>query len=194
MTQSLPKRLPATFTYAKAKAAGMSKRTLYRLREEGTIHALGRGLYRRGDAPPAELDLVAIATKAPRATLCLATALARHGLSDAIPAAPDVALPTGTRPPNTYARAQWHHFAPDKFDLGRNQLRLDSKTSIGIYSPERSIIDAFRLRGTEGYELAHEALRRWLRRKGSQPAALLEFAKHFPRTLNALRTALEVLL
>lgn len=33
---------------------------------------------------------------------------------------------------------------------------------IGIYSPERSIADAFRLRGEVGYELARDALREWL--------------------------------
>jgi len=79
--------LPATFTYAQARDAGLSKHTFYCLREIGRIEPLARGLYRQADAEPADLDLLAIAIKAPLATLCLASALARHGLSDAIPAA-----------------------------------------------------------------------------------------------------------
>jgi hypothetical protein len=35
-------------------------------------------------------------------------------------------------------------------------------TAIGIYGPERRIIDAFRLRHREGTDLASGALRRWL--------------------------------
>ena len=44
---------------------------------------------------------------------------------------------------------------------------VDDGLALGVYSAERSIIDAFRLRHQEGEELAIEALRRWLRR-GSQ--------------------------
>ena len=76
--------LPATFTYAQARHADLSKHTLYRLREGGRVAALSRGLYRQAGAEPADTDLIAIAVKAPWATLCLETALARHGLSDAI--------------------------------------------------------------------------------------------------------------
>jgi hypothetical protein len=32
-----------------------------------------------------------------------------------------------------------------------------------MYSPERSIADAFRMRGDQGYELVRDALREWLR-------------------------------
>lgn len=60
---------------------------------------LGRGLYRWADAPAADLDLIEIAERAPRATLCLETALAHHDLVDATPASIDIAIPRGeTRP------------------------------------------------------------------------------------------------
>ncbi|GAA0638191.1 hypothetical protein GCM10009547_48200 [Sporichthya brevicatena] len=186
--------LPTTFTFAQATAAGMNKHTLYRLRDSGVIESLGRGIYRRGDGELADHGLIAIATAAPMATLCLSSALARHGLSDDIPAAPDIALPRGSRPPAVRANARWHSFAADAFTIGRSLTAVDSETSIGIYSPERSIIDAFRTRGCEGHELGNEALRRWLRRRGSQPGDLLSLAQHWPRTLTPLGTALEVLL
>jgi hypothetical protein len=186
--------LPDTFTFAQALAAGMTKHALYRLRDAGAIEALARGIYRRSDSELADHGLIAIATAAPKATLCLSTALARHGLNDDIPIAPDIALPRGTRTPAVHAPARWHHFAADTFDLGRDILPVDPGTSIGIYSAERSIIDAFRTRGREGHELGHEALRRWLRRRGSHPADLLDLAHHWPRTVAPLRTALDVLL
>lgn len=192
--QRLPSRLPATFTAAAARAAGLSRHRLYGLRDHGLIEPLARGLYRRSDAPLADLDLIAAATKAPHATLCLTSALARHGLSDAIPAAIDIALPRGTRHPAIDAPIRWHSFDAATFEIERSALRLDARTTIGIYSPERCIIDAFRHRGHEGHELANEALRRWLRRRDSRPADLLTLASRFPRTIGPLRTTLEILL
>lgn len=191
-TPGLP--LPSTFTYGEAREYGLSKYALYRLRDDGVIESLGRGLYRRSDAPLADLGLVAIATRSPRATMCLGTALAHYGLADVISAAPDIALPRGTRPPATGAVAQWHSFDRATFDIGRETLELDPTTSIGLYSAERCVIDAFRMRGTEGYELAHDALRRWLRRRESQPGTLLRLAANWPRVVSPLRAALEVLL
>ena len=46
----------------------------------------------------------------------------------------------------------------------------------------------------EGPELAHPALKAWLRRPDTQPATLLQMAKDFPKAEPALRLALEMLL
>lgn len=193
-TESALAGLPATFSYTEARAGGLSDRRLYALRDAGVIEQLGRGLFRRidtvGDADP---DLLEIAHRAPLATLCLTTALARHGLSDAIPAHIDVALPRGQRRPRTQAPVAWHSFASDTFDIGRDELTVAEQTSIGLYNPQRCIIDAFRLRYLEGPETAVEALRRWLRRRGTQPATLLRMARAFPKAEPALRAALEIL-
>lgn len=70
----------------------------------------------------------------------------------------------------------------------------DEGLTIGLYSPERTIIDAFRMRHHIGADIANNALKRWLRRRGSTPATLLELARSFPRTLPILRTTLEILL
>ena len=125
---------------------------------------------------------------------CLTTALARHGLTDAIPASIDVALPRGHRHPRTQAPVTWHTFAPDTFDIGRGDLTLTASMAIGLYDQERCIIDAFRLRHLEGTETAVEALRRWLRRPGTQPTTLLAMARAFPKAEPALRSTLEILL
>ena len=187
--------LPQTFTYTDARAAGISKRRLYRLRDEGHIEQLGHGLFQRSDRDEdADIDLIEIAVRAPKATLCLTTALARHGLTDEIPAGIDIALPRGQWRPTTRSSAIWHSFNPATFDLGRAPLYLTETLSIGLYSPERSIIDAFRLRHREGSDLAIGALKRWLRQPGNQPAALLGLAARFPGTQPALRTVLETLL
>ena len=65
---------------------------------------------------------------------------------------------------------------------------------MAIYSAERSIVDTFRLMHQEGSDVAYEALRRWLRRRGNSPAGLLKVADSFPKALPRIRQALEVLL
>jgi hypothetical protein len=189
-----PARPPSTFTRKQAQAAGLSKHALYRMRDRGELEQLARGLFRRRDAELVDEDLLEIAVRCPKATLCLQSALAHHGLSDAIPPSHELALPRGTRAPVVCTPVQWHWFEASSFELGRAPLPLDEHTSIGLYSAERSIVDAFRLRGREGHEVANEALKRWLRRRGSQPSALLELAKGLPRSEGPLRHALEVLL
>ena len=47
--------LPATFTYSQARAAGLTKHQLYRLRDRGEVEAIGHGLYRQTSAPLADL-------------------------------------------------------------------------------------------------------------------------------------------
>lgn len=49
---------------------------------------------------------------------------------------------------------------PQDVRPGRNEIEIPGSTlTIGIYSPERCIADAFRLRGDAGYEMGRDALR-----------------------------------
>ena len=92
------------------------------LQDEGAIERIGRGIYRRTDAEIADLDLLEIAIKTPKATLCLTSALAQHDLTDTIPSVIDIALPRGEWQPITSASVRWHKFAISTFDIGRLML------------------------------------------------------------------------
>lgn len=183
-----------TFRYGEAKAAGLSDARLYGLRDTGAILAIGGGVYRWADAPPADIDLIEIAERVRRATLCLETALARHGLIDAIPAAIDFAIPRGSTRPSLKAPCRLHQFDRSTFGLGRETLDVGARTPIGIYSPERCLIDIVRTRHVQGSDIAWEALRRWTGQPGRNPAQLIELAKHFTGAEPALRKSLEILL
>jgi len=183
-----------TFRYRDARAVGLSDGRIYRLRDAGEILAVGGGVYRWADAPPADLDLVEIAERVARATLCLETALARHGLIDSIPAAIDIAIPRGNTRPVLRAPSRLHQFDRQTFDLGRETFDVGARVSIGIYSAERSLVDIVRTRHRQGADIAWEALRRWLDQPGRSPAQLIELAKHFAGAEPALRQALGVLL
>lgn len=193
MSDSALADLPQVFGHGDALAAGISDRNLAGLRSNGEIERLARGIYSKPDFE-ADPDLTEIAFRAPRATLCLATALARHDLTDDIPPSIDAALPRQHRSPKTAAPITWHRFDATTFDIGRDSLKLTKELSIGIYNPIRSIIDAYRLRHLYGTDQAHEALKRWLRQPGNQPSELLAMTKHFPNTAPMIRTTLEAIL
>lgn len=186
--------LPNAFTYATARAAGLSDRRLRALVEAEALDHFGLGVYRKTQAPVGDLDLIEVALRAPDATLCLVTALSQQDLTDAIPQGIDVALPRSRRAPKVGAPVHWHRFDEETFVLGRALVPVDQGLSIGRYTPERCIVDAFRLRHHLGEAVAIEALRRWLRRPGSTPSQLLSLAQHFPKGEPALLQALRVLL
>jgi predicted transcriptional regulator of viral defense system len=187
----LPRR---AFTQSEASRAGIDSRQLYRLVDTNHIERISHGLYRRTDLPPVDIDMTEIVGRRALATLCLDSALARHELIDAIPPVTHIAIPRGQKPPRTIAAVEWHIFDRATFHIGRTLLATgDAGPDIGLYSAERSIVDAFRLRGTAGYETGVEALRNWLKHPTSQPAKLLEIAQLLPRSTGPLRTALDIL-
>lgn len=186
-------KLGDVFTRSEALLAGLTRYALYALRDSGDLVVLGRGLFRWADAEQTDLDLLEIAERVPGATLCLQTALARHLLTDDIPAAIDIAVPRGSHRPRLNAPIQLHTFDARSFGVGRETIDVGGRIQLGIYSQERSLVDAVRLGHSNGSETAWEALRRWLRKPGATPAKLLAIAKHFNNTEAKIRSALEIL-
>lgn len=182
-----------TLRARQAKAAGLSLSGLQRAALRGEYERIARGIYRHAEAEPASSEWIEAAMRRPDATICLASALAHHDLTDEIPETLDAAIPRGSRIPATQAAITWHLFDRETFDLGREEIDIPgSELRIGIYSPERCIADAFRLRGGVGYELGRDALKEWLRR-GGKPAAIAAMATRLPRARTPILTALEML-
>lgn len=100
MPASIP-GLPNTFTTRTALASGMHPRELYRRRDAGEILELSRGVFRQADAPPPTYpDLLAVANRSSVAIVCCVSAAAIHDLTDEMPPAVQIAVPTRHRPPS----------------------------------------------------------------------------------------------
>jgi predicted transcriptional regulator of viral defense system len=185
--------LMEALTPSTAGRAGLSRSALYRSAHAGRLDRIARGIYLPAEASAADWDQIEAATQRADATICLISALAYYDLTDEIPRALDVAIPRGSRTPASTGAIAWHQFDRATFEIGREHITIPgSNQTIGIYSPERSLADAFRLRGEIGYELARDALRQWLRRRG-QPARLIEMASRLPRAKSPVLHALQVL-
>jgi predicted transcriptional regulator of viral defense system len=187
--------LPTTFTLADVVAAGASRHTVYAWRDAGKIVQVSRGVYRKADAAEtAHLDVLVAARRAPRAVVCLVSALALHDLTDEIPPAVQLAVPRGVNPPRiSYPPTEVHRFDPANFDIGRQSFEAAPREFVNIYSPERAIADAMRLRHLVGEGVALSALRTYLAEKRGQPADLMDIAKRLGRA-SALTQAMRVIL
>ncbi|WIY83404.1 type IV toxin-antitoxin system AbiEi family antitoxin domain-containing protein [Propionimicrobium sp. PCR01-08-3] len=184
--------LPAAFTLADARAAGLRKDQVYQGVEAGEFERVGRGVYVAvGSLDPSLESLAAATAVQPSATMCLTSALVRHDLSDEIPIGTDIALPRGVRHPAGFDHVTWHSFDPTTFQIGREAL--DENFGLFTYSPERTVVDVFRLVHQQGSDTAITALKRWLHQPGHHPSALLSMAASFPKVHSSIGSVLEVL-
>lgn len=176
-----------------APASAAARARTHRAHQRGQLRRIARGIYLPANVSAGDWDQIEAVTRRPEATICLISALAHHDLTDDIPAQIDIAIHRGARVPAGDGAIAWHTFDRGTFDLGRTEVEIPgTDLTIGLYSPERSIADAFRLRGQTGYETARDALKQWLRR-GGKPAALLPYATALPRAKKPLLDALELL-
>jgi predicted transcriptional regulator of viral defense system len=179
----------------KAIRLGIHPRTLYKLRDQGELEQVARGLYRLSSAAPlTNPDLVPIAVRVPGGVVCLISALAHHELTTQVPHAIYLALPSHSQTPKTHGipiRVFW--FSEPSFSAGIDIVRLDG-VPIRIYSVEKTIADCFKYRNKIGLDLAIEALRTYKQRKRKpNMQALAKFAQ-IDRVLRVMRPYLEAML
>ncbi|MBT0773644.1 type IV toxin-antitoxin system AbiEi family antitoxin domain-containing protein [Kineosporia sp. J2-2] len=186
--------LPTTFTLAEARQAGIHPRDVYRWRDTGQVLELSRGVFRHADAPvPSYPDFLAVARRAPGATICLISAASVWDLTDELPAVVSIAVPRGTRPPQiAFPPVEVSRFEPGTFDLGLTHLEAAPGEPVRMYSATRTVVDLMRLRHRIGEPLAFGALRRYLARRDADRSELIELARSL-NVLGPLRNALDVL-
>jgi predicted transcriptional regulator of viral defense system len=156
----------------------MHPRELYKLRDDGKIIQLSRGVFRRVDAPAATWpDLIGVQQRTPIAVTCCVSAAMVHDLTDELPGKVQFAVPRGVRPPQIrYPPTQVMRFDPATFELGLTSVEAAPGENVRVYDPARTTVDLIRLRHRLGEATAYGALRRYLRTRGADPAMLLELA------------------
>jgi len=149
------------FRVAEAIDAGVSRTTIQRLRDAGTLVALSRGI-----------------VQLPNAGMGMHSGLAFWDLTDEIPDVIHLAVPRGAHRPSIHEPpVRVHVFDADTFDIERLQAMTDADEPFWIYSPERTVVDAMRMSRWVGRDVALHALRRYTSKRGAQPARLAELAR-----------------
>ena len=176
----------------KAIQAGIHPRTLYQMRDNGLLEQLSRGVYRlTGQKAVSDPDLIIVATRIPRAVICLISALSFHEMTTQIPHAISIALAQGSDTPRLdYPPISIHRFSKEALLAGVDVHHIDD-VPVRVYSPEKTLADCFKFRNKIGMEVVLEALKLYKLRKEFKAGEILKYAK-ICRVENIMRPYLEM--
>jgi predicted transcriptional regulator of viral defense system len=146
--------------------AGLSRSVVTRLVRDGRLERVGRGLYRRPDAPVGEQhDLVTVFTRVDKAVVVLLSALRFHELGTQQPHAVWIQLPARARvpkmewPPLRVVRTRVEALFTEGVDC-----HMIGGVEVPITNPARTVVDCFKYRNQVGLDVCIEALKELIRR------------------------------
>jgi len=153
--------------------AGVAATTISRAVDAGLVLRIGRGLYQLPDnTAGTHSALIEVSKRAPRAVICLTSALAFHEVTDLLPHRIWIAIgirdwvPKIEYPPIRVVRFREPFLSNgvDTHAVGRTELR--------VYSITKTIADAFRLPRLVDRSAAIVALKTALRERKATPGEL----------------------
>jgi predicted transcriptional regulator of viral defense system len=158
--------------------AGITATTVSRMEQAGEVVRLARGLYQLPDgALDPQQALAEAARLVPKGVICLASALAFHGLTDQMP--PKVWIAIGRkdwRPRVSYPPIRVARFSDELLRRSVEQKKI-AGTSVPVFSVAKTVADLFRYRRTVGDAIAIEGLRQALRQRKVTPAEIAREAE-----------------
>lgn len=173
--------------------AGIPRNYLKRLIQRGELFRIERGLYTASEAPSTEHDsLVQVSHRAPKAIICLLSALRFHEIGTQMPSEVWIAVDVKARSPKIeHPPIRVVRFSGEALRFGVQEHRLVGG-NIQVYSPAKTVADCFKFRHKIGIDVALEALRECYRQKKTSMNDLWEAAK-VCRVANVMRPYLESL-
>jgi predicted transcriptional regulator of viral defense system len=158
--------------------AGITATTVSRMEQAGEVVRLARGLYQLPDATlDPQQSLAEAARLVPKGVICLASALAFHGLTGQMP--PKVWIAIGRkdwRPRVSYPPIRVARFSDDLLRRGVERKKI-AGTAVPVFGVAKTVADLFRYRRTVGDAIAIEGLRQALRRRRATPAEIAREAE-----------------
>jgi len=137
-----------------------------RLVEKGELVRVGRGRYvLAGNEHSENLGLALVAAAAPKAIVCLLSALQFHGIGTQSHREVWIAVAkNNARPRLDYPPVRVAVFSGAAFTFGVERHVIDG-ISVRVYSAAKTVADCFKFRNKVGLDVALEALREGLRAK-----------------------------
>lgn len=163
---------------AQAMRLGIYPEILYRLRDEGEIEQLARGVYRLAkhdllNAP----DVSIVAAKIPEGVICLISALSFHNLTTEIPHEVFVALGRSKWYPTlSYPPVRVFRYSNATLIEGIEHHVIDG-VDVKMYSVPRTVVDCFKFRNKIGISIAIDALKESIRERKTTRKEILRYAE-----------------
>lgn len=163
---------------SEAISYGLSRYMLYKMRDDGSIEQISRGIYRLVDLPPiSNPDLVTVSLRFPNAVVCLISALSFHAITTQIPHEISVAVPRNARMPSLDSPpVRAYKFSDEAFKAGIEKHQIDG-VSVQIYSIEKTLADCFKYRNKLGMDVILEALKLYRSQRKFNLNMLLKYAR-----------------
>ena len=191
--QSL-RKTGGVFRMSEALRLGIHRRDLYKLRDDGKLEMLSRGLYRLKEGPEPSLpDFIPAAKKVPQGVICLISALAFHRITTQIPHFVYLAIPRKAyKPTISYPPMRYFWYSEKLLITGVEKHQMDGFT-FKIFDVEKTLIDCIKFRNKIGMDVVLEALKMYWRRGKPNINKLMAYAKLF-RVENVLRPIMETII
>jgi len=160
------------------RALGVAATTISRAVEDGVVTRLGRGLYQLSESEiDANSALAEVSKRAPKAVICLTSALAFHELTDQMPRAVWIAIGQKDWAPGfDYPKMRIVRFRKAALEGGIEHHDVSGVT-VPIYSVAKSLADAFRNPKLVDRSVAIEALKTALASGKASPAEIAKTSK-----------------
>jgi len=174
-------------------ALGISRTRIQRLAKSGALERVGRGLYApAGTRINEHHTLVEAATRVPDGIVCLLSALSFHRMTTQSPHEVWLAIDVKARKP----KADWPPLRIVRFSGEARTFGVESHdiegVEVGITSRAKTVADCFKYRNKIGIDVAVEALREYLGKRGRSMAEL-QRAADVCRVVRVIRPYLEAL-
>jgi predicted transcriptional regulator of viral defense system len=157
---------------------GIHPSVLYRLRDQEKLTLLTEGFYRLTELPDLqEPDLVTVVLRAPKAVVCLISALSIHGITTQIPHEVHIALPRGVKPPQLgFPPIHAYHFSSATYKEGI-EIKIFDGVEVKVYDPAKTLVDCFRFENAIGLDVAIEALKMARTERKCKPNQIMKYAR-----------------
>ena len=156
-----------SITRKQVDRARIHSQTLSRMVRSGALERVARGRYRVPNAPITEHHgLALVASVAPKAVICLLSALSFHQIGTQLPHEVWIAIDRrARRPVLAYPHLRVHRFGAKALTQGIETHRIEGET-VKIYGIAKTLADLFKYRYKVGLDVALEALREaWRERR-----------------------------
>ncbi len=157
---------------------GIHPRVLYKMRDQGILEQLARGVYRLTTIPDfSEPDLVLVSKKIPHGVVCLISALAYYGITTQVPHFVYIAIPVKSRKPKLdYPPIRYFWYSDKVYQTGIETIDMGGYP-VKIFNIEKTLADCIKFRNKIGMDVVIEALKIYWHEKKTNMDKLYEYAK-----------------
>ncbi|MCD4715020.1 MAG: type IV toxin-antitoxin system AbiEi family antitoxin domain-containing protein [Clostridiales bacterium] len=192
LVDKLLKEKNGILTSGEAREAGVSYKTIQRMKQSGEIQKLEQGLYMDPNQMEDEFFLTQYRCK--KGIFSHETALYFHDLSDRMPLQMMLTIPSGYNTRLLKEKDKYKFFYIDEklHIIGKTTTETPYGHQVFVYDKERTICDCIKKKDQLDADIINESLRRYMKMPGADYSLLLGYAEIF-KIKDLVRKYMEVL-